>query len=99
MFIFAVSTLDCIAVLPLTSLPSPATQKDFFPASTLWATYRQDKGASQVAQLVKNLPPNAGDTRDLGSILSQEDPLKEEMAPHSCILSWKIPCTKELGGL
>ena len=31
--------------------------------------------------------------------LGQEDPLEEEMATHSSILAWKIPWTKELGGL
>ena len=33
-------------------------------------------------QLVKNLPANAGDARDMGSqvrFLGQEDPLEEEM--------------------
>ena len=28
-----------------------------------------------------------------------EDPLEEEMAPHSSILAWKIPWTEESGGL
>ena len=31
--------------------------------------------------------------------LSQEDPLEEEMATHSSILAWKIPWTREPGGL
>ena len=31
--------------------------------------------------------------------LVQEDPLEDEMAPHSSILAWKIPWTKEPGGL
>ena len=31
--------------------------------------------------------------------LSQEDPLGEEMATHSCILAWRIPQTEEPGGL
>ena len=37
---------------------------------------------------------NAG---DLGSILGQEDPLEEEVATHSRILAWRIPCTEEPG--
>ena len=37
--------------------------------------------------LVKNLPANAGDIRDV----SQEDPLDEDMATHSIILAWRIP--------
>ena len=31
--------------------------------------------------------------------LGQEDPLEEEMGTHSSILVWKIPLTKEPGGL
>ena len=31
--------------------------------------------------------------------LGWEDPLEEEMATHSSILSWKIPWTEESGGL
>ena len=46
--------------------------------------------------VVKNPPANAG---DLGSILGCEDSLEEEMATHSSILAWRIPRTKEPGGL
>ena len=31
--------------------------------------------------------------------LGQEDPLEKEMASHSSILAWRIPWTKEPGGL
>ena len=31
--------------------------------------------------------------------LGQEDPLEKELAPHSSILVWEIPCTEEAGGL
>ena len=31
--------------------------------------------------------------------LGQEDPLEKEMATHSSILAWNIPCTEEPGGL
>ena len=31
--------------------------------------------------------------------LGQEDPLEKEMADHSSILAWRIPWTKEPGGL
>ena len=34
---------------------------------------------------------------DLGSI--PEDPWEKEMATHSSILAWRIPCTEEPGGL
>ena len=36
---------------------------------------------------------------DPGQSLGQEDPLEQEMAPHSSILTWKIPWTEEPGGL
>ena len=35
----------------------------------------------------------------LVQFLGQEDPLEEEMAPHSSILAWKIPWAEESGGL
>ena len=49
-----------------------------------------------MAQTVQNLPAMQ-DTwvRSLG----QEDPLEKEMATHSSILFWRIPWTKEPGGL
>ena len=49
--------------------------------------------------VVKNPPANAGDIRDSGSILGQEDALEEGMATHSSILAWRIPWTEEPGGL
>ena len=51
--------------------------------------------SSPVAQLVKNLPANAGNTRDVG----REDSVEKEMATHSNILAWKIPWTEEPGWL
>ena len=45
--------------------------------------------------MVKNLPANAGDIRDMRSILGQEGPLEEGMATHSSILAWRIPRTEE----
>ena len=36
---------------------------------------------------------------DLGSSLSGEDPLEEEMATHSSILAWRIPWREEPGKL
>ena len=48
--------------------------------------------------VVKNLPINAGDSRDLVQSLGEED-LEEEMATQSSILAWKISWTEELGGL
>ena len=34
-----------------------------------------------------------------GSIAGWEDPLEKEMATHFSILAWRIPWTKEPGGL
>ena len=45
---------------------------------------------------VKNLPANAGDTRDA---LSQKDPLEEDMETHSSMIAWRIPWTEETGRL
>ena len=50
--------------------------------------YIWDK-SSQVAQVGKNLPANAEDTRDMGSILGSGGSLEEEMATHSSILAWR----------
>ena len=65
-----------------------------------------------MALVVKNLPVNAADIRDAGSIPgSGRSPgegngnplpyscLEKEMATHSHILVWRIPMTEESGGL
>ena len=49
--------------------------------------------------MVKNLPANVGDTRDMGSIPGSGRSLENEMATHSSILAWKILWTEEPGGL
>ena len=54
------------------------------------------KGASLLAQMVKNLP--AMQEIQLQS-LGREDPLEKGMASHSSILAYRIPRTEELGGL
>ena len=46
--------------------------------------------ASQVMLVVKNLPANAGDIRDAGSIPGLGISLKEGMLTHSSILFWRI---------
>ena len=62
--------------------------------------FRQElTSSSQVVLVVRNPPANAGDARDVGSILGSEDSRKEGMTTHSSILSWRIPCTEETGGL
>ena len=55
--------------------------------------------ASQVAMVVKNLPSNAGDMRDAGSVTGSGRSLEEGMATHSSILVWIIPWTEEPGRL
>ena len=52
--------------------------------------------ASLVAQTVKNLPAMK---ETQAQSLGQEDPLEKEMATHFSILAWRIPSTKEPGGL
>ena len=52
-----------------------------------------------MALMVKNLPANAGDIRDMGLISGPKDPLKEGMETHSTIFAWKIPWTEEPGVL
>ena len=50
--------------------------------------------------MVKNLPANAGDMRDMGLIPGSERfPLEKELATHSSILAWRTPWTEEPGGL
>ena len=49
--------------------------------------------------VVKNLPANAGDTGDLGSIPGSGRPLEEKIATDSSILAEEISWTEELGGL
>ena len=49
-----------------------------------------------LAQMVKHTP--AMQETEVRS-LHQEDPLEKEVATHSSILAWRIPCTEEPGGL
>ena len=51
-----------------------------------------------MALVVKNLPANAGDIRDVGLILGSGRSPEEGMATHSSILAWRIPRTEEPGG-
>jgi len=51
--------------------------------------------------VVKNLPANAEDVRDAGSIPGgnrHREDLEESMATHSSILAWRIPWTASLPG-
>ena len=57
--------------------------------------------ASQVALVVENLPANAGDIKDSGSVpgSGRSPALEKEMATHSSVLAWRIPWTEEPGKL
>ena len=47
--------------------------------------------------MVKNLPANAGDVRDVGSILGSGK--EEGTVTHSSVLAWRIPWTEQPSGL
>ena len=49
--------------------------------------------------VVKNLPANAGDARDAGSVPELGRSPEGENGNHSSILAWRIPWTEEPGGL
>ena len=49
--------------------------------------------------MVKNLPANAGDAGDTGSMPGSGRSSGGEMAIYSSILAWKILRTEEPGGL
>ena len=49
--------------------------------------------------MVKNLPTNAADLRDMSSSLGWEDPLEKGVATHTSVLARRIPWTEEAGGL
>ena len=48
--------------------------------------------------VVKNLPANARDTRDMGSNSGSGDALEDGMATRSSILAWRIPWAEKPGG-
>ena len=49
--------------------------------------------------VLKNLPANAGDTGDAGSISESGRSPGEGIATHSSILGWRMPWTEEPGRL
>ena len=52
-----------------------------------------------MALVVKNLPANVGDIKDVESIPGWKNPLEEGMATHSSILAETIAWTEEPAGL
>ena len=55
--------------------------------STYFISWSMAQGDSQVVLVVKHLPVNAEDIRNMG----WEEPLEDGMATHSSILAWRIP--------
>ena len=55
-------------------------------------------GASQVALVVKNLPDNAGDIRDVGLIPGLETSPGGGQGSPLHYVDWRIPWTEETGG-
>ena len=49
--------------------------------------------------MVKDMPANAGNIRDVGRSPGQGDALEKGTETHSRILAWRIPWIKEPGGL
>ena len=62
-------------------------------------SHLQQQRASQVAIGVKNVPANAEDVGDAGSIPGSGRSPGGGHGNHSSILAWRIPWTEELGGL
>ena len=62
----------------------------------MYTIYNQEREASLVAQMVKNLPAMQ---ETQVSPQGKEDPLEKGMATNSSILAWKIPWTEESGRL
>ena len=92
------SSPDEVTTLPLyPSLPAQLLCSTYTACSHLsFYNYIPKRGASLVAQMVKNLP--AVQETWVPS-LDWEDPLKEGRATNSSILAWRIPWTEEPGGL
>ena len=83
----------CALLSPLLSFSSPTLPAAGLGDSVL---FHHTRNGFQDGPVVKETSSNAGDP---GSIPSQEHPLEEEMASHSSILVWRIPCTEETGRL
>ena len=70
-----------------------------FPRSILIPSLKRMNLGFSGGSAVKNLPANAGDVRDTGSIPGLGRSLGEGKATHSSILAWRIPGTEEPGEL
>ena len=70
-----------------------------FKESLFFRYTHQSIGASLVVQMVKDLPAMQEPWETRVQSLGWEYPLEEGIATHSSILAWRIPWTKEPGGL
>ena len=89
---------DEVATLPLyPSLPAWLLRSTYTARSHLsFYNCIPKRGASLVAQMVKNLPAMQ---ESWVPSLDREDPLEEGKATNSSVLAWRIPWTGEPGGL
>ena len=67
-------------------------------AQALFNDQRMRRGFPSGA-MVKNLPTNSGDSRDVGLMPGSGISPGGRSSSHSSILAWKIPWTEEPGGL
>ena len=84
---------------PPRNLPNPGSNSNLLSGKPRLFQSMYKKGASPVAQLVKNLPADAGNTRDEGSITGWGRSPGEGNGTCSGILAWRIPWTEEPGRL
>ena len=69
-------------------------------AESVWFSDLQLFWSFHLAQLIKNLPANAGDTREVGfDPWVRKIPWRRKWATHFSILTWRVPWTEELGEL
>ena len=74
----------------------PHLSSDYKLFSSMFGLYCALCWASLEPQMVKNLPATQ---ETWVQSLGQKDPLEKRMPTHSSILAWRIPRTKEPGGL
>ena len=77
----------------------PGLSHEFIPYSTVekYVFWTLPVGFLR-GSAIKNLPAMQKSKEMRAPFLGQDGPLEKEMATHSSILAWKIPCTEETGG-